>query len=415
MFEAIIITLREGVEAALVLAIALSFLRRRQRLDLVAPLFAGTAVAVVASGIAAVLISRIPYNQELTEGIIMLVGAVLVFSLVYFMWRAAPHMKHDVETAVERAAAGVGATGMFLFAFGMIFREGLETAVFLSAAHFNSQGIGIWLGAGLGLAVAVAFGVLFVRGMIRVPLGPFFTITSAVLVLLGLQLLVGGLHELSEAQLLPSSRTEMAILGPIVKNELILFTLTVALVAGWLLLAPVPAPAEAPDADGAQARLARARQTGDLRRRRWTGALGLLVVVVLATAFVQGSHVPAPEPASPLALENDRVSFATADLADGRAHFFQADAGNGTVRFFAMEVEGGVRTCLDGCEICGDIGYFKDGHNMVCRNCMSPIATGSLGRSGGCNPIPLPSHVEGDSLVVMLNDLEAALPRLKGH
>ena len=79
------------------------------------------------------------------------------------------------------------------------------------------------------------FGVLFVRGALRVPLKPFFSLTSAVLLLIALQLLVGGLHELSEAEVLPASRTEMAIVGPLVKNELLLFTLTVALAAGWLL------------------------------------------------------------------------------------------------------------------------------------------------------------------------------------
>jgi FTR1 family protein len=413
MFEAIVITLREGVEAALVLAIAMSFLRRRERLDLVTPLFAGAGVAILASIATAVLISRIPYNEELVEGVVMIVGAVMVFSLVYFMWRAAPHMRDEVETAMTRATAGVGAAGVFLFAFGMIFREGLETAVFLSAVRFNSEGLGIWIGAGLGLAVAAVFGVLFVRGMIRIPLKPFFTVTTAVLVLLGVQLVVGGLHELSEAQVIPSSRSEMAILGPIVKNELLLFALTIALVAGWLL-APVRTSAPAA-AEGAEARLSRARRAQDLSRRRWTGALGLGVVVALTTAFVQGSRIPAMEPAVALVAENGAVSFDAASLADGQARFFSADAGGSAVRFFALEVDGDIVTCLDGCEICGDTGYFQDGRDMVCRNCTSPIPARTLGRTGGCNPIPLESRTEGGRVIVTAADLAAGWPKLKGH
>src|SRR5437870_3053020 len=82
-----------------------------------------------------------------------------------------------------------------------------------------------WSGAALGLALAVGFGVLFVRGTLRIPLKPFFSLTTAVLLLISIQLLVGGLHELSEAEVLPASRREMAIIGPLVKNELLLFTL----------------------------------------------------------------------------------------------------------------------------------------------------------------------------------------------
>src|SRR2546428_480304 len=82
-------------------------------------------------------------------------------------------------------------------------REGVEPAIFLAAAGFNSEGMGRWLGAGAGLALAVTFGVLFVRGTIRIPLRTFFSVTSAVLLLIAAQLLVGGLHELSEAEILP--------------------------------------------------------------------------------------------------------------------------------------------------------------------------------------------------------------------
>ena len=196
-------------------------------------------------------VARITYDQELAEGVAMLVGAALTISLVWWMWLAAPHMKEEIESGMTRAT-GRGdrrnALGLFVFAFGMVFREGVETAIFLSAAGFNSEGLGLWLGAIAGLALAIGFGVLFMRGTIRVPLKPFFSLTSAVLLLIAIQLLIGGLHELSEAQVLPASRTEMAIIGPLVKNELLLFTLTVALAAGWLLFGPGRKAARPPPA-----------------------------------------------------------------------------------------------------------------------------------------------------------------------
>jgi len=70
--------------------------------------------------------------------------------------------------------------------------------------------------------------------------------------------------------------------------------------------------------------------------------------------------------------------------------------------------------CFDACEICGDKGYFEQGGAMVCRNCMSPIVLNSVGRSGGCNPIPLPSREVGGRIVISTADLEAVLPRLRG-
>ena len=423
MFEAMVITLREGVEAALVLAIALSLLRKRGLERLSWSLFAGMGVALVLSAVAAVVATRVTYDEELAEGIAMLVGAALVISLAWWMWISGPNMKSEIEAGFARATnrrSDTGnALGLFLLAFGMVFREGAETALFLSATGFNSQAVSQWIGAGIGLALATVFGVLFARGTFRIALRPFFSLTTAVLVLIALQLLVGGLHELSEGEILPASRSEMAIIGPIVKNELLLFTLTVALAAGWLLFgsglraAAVPAPA--PAAEGPQARLERAARAREQAIRRNLGVIGLLVVGFLSVAFVQRSRIPGKAPAQPLALSGDAVELDAAPLADGHMHFYQVALPEAVVRFFAVRVNGQVRTCFDACEICGDIGYFEDGANAVCRNCTSPIVLGSLGKTGGCNPIPLPNETRGSALVVRGSALRSVLPHLKGR
>jgi len=427
MFEALVITLREGAEAALVLAIALSLLERRGLSRMKGALFAGAGVALLASAGVAVAATRLTWNEEIAEGVAMLVGAVLVLTLVWWMWKNAPRMREEIQTGIERATGGPsGSTlGLFLFAFGMVFREGVETAVFLSAAGFNSAGVGRWIGAAAGLMLAIAFGVLFVRGALKVALKPFFSLTSAVLLLIALQLLIGGLHELSEGQVLPSSRAEMALIGPLVKNELLLFTLTVALAALWLLFGPgaarAPAGAPAATASGPDARLERARGGRERSRRRWTGVVALAVVGLLATAFVQRSRLPGQAPAEPLALAGGTAAFDPQVLDDGRLHFFQvtlADARGGApraLRFFGVRVNGEIRTCFDACEICGDKGYFQEGAAVVCRNCASPIVLASLGRTGGCNPIPLPHALEGGRCVVRAADLAAVLPHLSGR
>ena len=421
MFEALAITLREGVEGALVLAVALAFLERRGLQRLRPALWAGTALALACSAALAVLATRFTYNQELAEGIAMLVAFVLVLSLVIWMWKAGPHMKEEVESGLTRAAAGGGGgLAVFLFAFGMVLREGAETAIFLSAASFSSEGLSLWIGAAIGLALAVGFGVLFVRGTLRIPLKPFFSLTSAVLLLISVQLLVGGLHELSEAEVLPASRREMAIIGPLVKNELLLFTLTVAVAAIWLLRRSAPAKAAA-DAEksGPDARLRRAENEREGRRRRWTGVIGLLVVGLLAIAFARGSRMPAKEPATPVTAQGGAIRLDAAAVSDGHMHFYEATLPNGAARFFAIKIADKIQVCFDACEICGDRGYFEQKGALVCRNCTSPIALATVGRGGGCNPIPIPHQdvagAQGPTLVIQTADLERGLPHLGGR
>jgi len=421
LFEALAITLREGVEGALVLAVALAFLERRGLQRLRPALWAGTSLALACSAALAVLATRFTYNAELAEGIAMLVAFVLVLSLVIWMWKAGPHMKAEVESGLTRAAAGGGgALAVFLFAFGMVLREGAETAIFLSAASFSSEGLSLWIGAAIGLALAVGFGVLFVRGTLRIPLKPFFSLTSGVLLLISLQLLVGGLHELSEAEVLPASRREMAIIGPLVKNELLLFTLTVAVAAIWLLRRSAPAKAAA-DAEksGPDARLRRAENEREGRRRRWTGIIGLLVVGLLATAFARGSRMPAKEPATPVTAQGGAIRLDAAAVSDGHMHFYEATLSNGTARFFAIKIADKIQVCFDACEICGDRGYFEQKGALVCRNCTSPIALATVGRGGGCNPIPIPHQdvagAQVPTLVIQTADLERGLPHLGGR
>jgi len=416
MFEAFVITLREGVEAALVLGIAATLLRRRGLERLIPTLLAGAGLALLGSIGIAWLATRFTYNEEITEGTAMLVGAVLVFALVWWMWKAAPHMKQEIESGIERAAAsGSGRVGLFLFAFFMVLREGAETAIFLSASSLNSEGLGRLLGALAGLVLAATFGVLFARGTLRVPLKPFFSLTSAVLILIGVQLLVGGLHELSEGQVLPASRAEMAMIGPLVKNELLVFTLTVAIAAAWLLFGPRARAAEGSPAEGPQARLERAARNRDESLRRWTGILAVIVVGFLSVAFVKSSALPAKEPGVTLAVTNGAARVPVSDLADGKMHFYETDVPAGHVRFFAVEEHGRVHTCLDACEICGDKGYFLDGDHAVCRNCTSPIPLASLGRTGGCNPVPLAARADSGALWISAADLERSVPKLKGR
>jgi uncharacterized membrane protein len=140
------------------------------------------------------------------------------------------------------------------------------------------------------------------------------------------------------------------------------------------------------------------------------------MVALLSTAFVQQSRQPLRVAGAPLPLTGGEARFDPAPLADGRMHFYEVPVAGHTVRFFALEVAGDVRTCVDACEICGDKGYYERGPELICRNCTAPIVRTSLGRTGGCNPIPLPhTRLANGSIAVKSTDLEAVIPHLKGR
>src|SRR5260370_41017415 len=146
----------------------------------------------------------------------MLLAAVFVVSMVIFMMRTARKLKGEIETKVGTFASAGSQWGLFAFVFLMVFREGVETVVILSGVTLNSTELMSFMGTLLGIGLAVVFGVMFVKGSVRVNLHKFFRVTTVILFFVALQLLISGLHELSEHGYLPPSNRKHPLLGPIV-------------------------------------------------------------------------------------------------------------------------------------------------------------------------------------------------------
>src|SRR6202795_5204190 len=250
MLQAFIITLREGVEAALIVGITLAYLAKIGRNDLRKSVYAALASAFVGSIGAALIISRLKLNQDIFEGWVMLVAAAFVITMIIFMMKTGRKLKGQIEGKIGLFASNDAWIGLFLFVFLMVLREGVETVLILSAVTLNSSELLSFVGTFLGVIVAVAFGVMFVKGSVRINLQKFFRVTTVILFFVAAQLLISGLHELSENGVLPSSKTEMAIIGPIVRNDLFFFITIFALAALMVLFEvkrrePVALPASA--------------------------------------------------------------------------------------------------------------------------------------------------------------------------
>src|SRR5262249_58247418 len=125
--------------------------------------------------------------------------------------------------------------GVFLFVFLMVLREGVETVLILSAVSLNSTELLSFLGTLTGIALSIVFGVMFVKGSVRINLQKFFRVTTVILFFVAGQLIVSGLHELSENGVLWSSKPEMALIGPVVSNEWFFLVTMLALAALMVL------------------------------------------------------------------------------------------------------------------------------------------------------------------------------------
>src|SRR5277367_5075971 len=302
MLQAFIVTLREGVEAALIVGITLAYLAKIGRNDLRKAVYAALGAAFVGSIGVAVVISRLNWNEDVFEGWIMLAAAFFVITMVIFMMKTGRKLKGEIEGKVG-LLAGPGAhkdgwIGLFLFVFLMVLREGAETVLILSAVSLNSTELMSFLGTLLGVLAAVAFGVMFVKGSVRINLQKFFKVTTAILFLVALQLVIAGLHELSESGVIPSSKREMALIGPIVRNDLFFFVTIIALAALMVLF---DAKRRQPTIDFASAAQRRKAVWTARKERLWMASVyvfSFLFVAMVTAEFVYAKSASALSPAT---------------------------------------------------------------------------------------------------------------------
>jgi high-affinity iron transporter len=206
--SAFLITLREGLEAALIVAIVLGYLKKLNRDGDFGPVWLGTGTAVGISLIAGVVVFATVGElegraEEITEGVVALAATAVLTWMIFWMGRQARFIKGELEAKVDAAVVTGSSIALASIAFVAVLREGLETALFLLSTGVGTESnMSRFVGGVIGLSVAVILGYLVYRGSRKVNLRVFFRVTGGLIILFAAGLLAKGVHEFQEAGLI---------------------------------------------------------------------------------------------------------------------------------------------------------------------------------------------------------------------
>ncbi|OFW62856.1 MAG: hypothetical protein A2Y74_07910 [Actinobacteria bacterium RBG_13_63_9] len=210
MAYSLLITVREGLEAGLILAIILSYLARIDQRRYWLHTWLGAAFAFAGSLGAGVVLEATATSLsgealEAMEGGAMLLAVIVLTTMIFWMKSQAVSIGAHLRQRVEVALRSGSALALAVLAFTAVGREGLETVLFLFAGSSTADSSSLyWIGAGAGLAIAAGLSYIVYAGAARLPLGPFFNFTGILLIVLAAGLLVNGLKELHEIGVIAS-------------------------------------------------------------------------------------------------------------------------------------------------------------------------------------------------------------------
>ena len=208
MVSSFLLALREGLEAALIIGIVLGTLRKMRHTHFVGSVWFGVATATLISVAVALILNAVGTSfsgraEEIFEGITMLLAAGVLTWMIFWMRVQARTMQVELETSVQQATQSGGQKALFVLAFLAVMREGIELALFLTAAAAASTQQETLIGALLGLVSAVLLGWVLFATTVRLDLQRFFQVTSVLLILFAAGLVAHGIHEFNEVGWIP--------------------------------------------------------------------------------------------------------------------------------------------------------------------------------------------------------------------
>jgi len=222
MIPSFIITFRETLEAALIVGIVLSYLVRTNQIKYNHVVYIGVASSVAASVIGALIFTNVAGGftgraEEVFEGITTLIGALLLTTMILWMMRQR-HIATEIEHRVAEELTEAHRFGLFSLVFLSVLREGIETIIFLGAATLVAADNSL-IGALAGIVVAILLGYAIFVGSMRIDLKKFFNVTSILLILFAAGLVAHGIHELQEANVIPTAIEHLWDINPPVNPD----------------------------------------------------------------------------------------------------------------------------------------------------------------------------------------------------
>ncbi len=205
MVPVLLISFREGLEAFLIIAIALIYLAKTERRELIPAVYGGVAMALALSAGLGMALARLGALSPAWEGTMALVAAVSVIYCTVHMMRMGRFMKREITDGLNRADSSPrrGFALVFLFSVFMVGREGVETATMIASLAQQAENSQMAIGGLIGVVLAGAVAAAWVRFGQRVNLSRFFQLTAIFMVVFACQLVFYAFHEFTETGLLP--------------------------------------------------------------------------------------------------------------------------------------------------------------------------------------------------------------------
>lgn len=224
MAPSLLLSLREGLEAALIIGILLGTLRKIDRNEFKPVIWAGTLSALAVSIVAGAALFRLGASfegraEEAFEGVTMLLAAGALTWVILWMHYQSQTIGKQLESDIRQAAFKSSRKALFALAFLAVVREGIELALILTTASFNAGGLQVIVGAVLGLGLAILLAGLLFNRLIQLDVQKFFRVSSIVLVLFAAGLVAHGVHELNEAGWVPEVIEHVWDVNPILDEK----------------------------------------------------------------------------------------------------------------------------------------------------------------------------------------------------
>ncbi|KUO58423.1 MAG: hypothetical protein APF84_01640 [Gracilibacter sp. BRH_c7a] len=426
MIEALVITLREGIEAALVVGIIIAYLKKVQKTNLTKYVYSGLVLAVIASVLGAVIFNLIGFDpeNEVLEGIMFFTAAFFVGSMVIWMQKTSKNLKKEMEEKLHTIVSQNNVhfkkqiIGIFAFTFFMVFREGIETVLFMAAISTENNAFMNFLGGLFGLSLAVIFAVFFIRGSLKINLSRFFNVTSWILMILVLRLFAGGLHEFGEVGLIPMNPFAMKIIGLIVRdNSSVIISMMLLTLPIIMILLDYKNAKKPLDEVSGESRVEKRKRLAEIQKdKRWkTSVIASALVINLILGynlFAQATRPVYDSTPQAISAVDGKIRIPMDSLTENVMSKYSYEIEGVTIPFLLVKRTGNIISSgFDACDICGPLGYFQEQgntENIICENCNAPIPMPTIGFPGGCNPLQLETEKVNNDIIIEVEDLETS-------